>query len=320
MTKSVLLTALLLLATAGILRAAELEDANEYFLTGQYQKAIPAYEAALRTAPDKARIYYNLGVCNEKAGNLERALYYYEQAGSIEDATTQTARLEAEIKNRKVARLKEEAQNAYDAMNYGVARTKAEDILSLDPQNAWAQGLLASISADAPATNSLKQAAETSGIVASKDTSPNPDTLPGIARINTGFPLMIGAAVLALVLIAAAFVIGRASNKITVERAILALIRLLPAGMLSIKAKRNLTLLFFEDGKVINTLVESESGQIKDGSRAAENLLKTKVPFSQKGSGPWADFADLVIELYRSAESKNERGNKKSPNRDMDEA
>ncbi len=304
-----------LLLVTGALQARELDDANEYFLTGQYQKAIPAYEEALKTASERGEIYYNLGVCNEKVGNLERALYYYEQAGSIKDASTQASRLTEEIKKRKITRLKKEAQTAYEAMNYGVARSKAEEILVLDPQNTWAQGLMETIVTDVPREDTLVQSGESTVAVISKDTTQLTDTLsPGKAK-PAGFPWVAGAIVLAVILVAGAFIVGRASNKITVERAILKLIKFLPAGMLSIRTKRNLSLLFFEEGKVIKTLVETENGQTNEGERAVENLLKTKVPYSEKGSGPWDDFANLVIELYRNAEAKSERGNHKSSSR-----
>ncbi|NLI99432.1 tetratricopeptide repeat protein [bacterium] len=294
-----------LLVYASLLFADALDDANEYFLTGQYQKAIPAYEQALKTSSDKAEIYYNLAVCNEKLGNLERALNYYESAGSTRDAAAQAARLSAEIKKRKISRLKGEAQSAFDAMNYGVARSKADEIIKLDPENQWAQGLIESIT-----SQNLSPEIDTSTTVLTPETtSKTVDSRPEVGTLSTSktepaSPLLIILASLAvIVLVLGAFFLGRALKRDTAERIISSMVKLVPAGMLSLKLKKDLILLFFEEGKVIKAVVEGENGETAEGRKAVEMILRRRITYLDKGYGPWNDFANLVVELYRRAEN-----------------
>jgi len=295
-----------LLLAAVLAYAGDLEDANEYFLGGQYRKAITSYERALSSAPNKTQIYYNLGVCYEKLGNLERAVSYYRKAGGLKDAAARADRLQTQldaVKAAKVSKLKDEAQRAYEAMNYGTARSKAKEILRLDPSNSWARSLL----------KTLEEAAlpaETTAIAVPETTAaPEAETL-GVADTvsvapQPGFPsplyIVIGAAILA----AAAgifFLIGRASKGETVERAMRTLIRLLPAGMLSVRGEKKISLLFFEEGKVIKAIVEEPDGVKIGGRSVAEELLGTSCPYDDKPTGPWSRFAELMIEVYRRAQ------------------
>lgn len=305
------------LAAISLLHAGDLEDANEYFLTGQYSKAITSYERALATAENKAQIYYNLGVCHEKLGNLERALSYYRRAGNTKDAPVLAARLENQIKEGKISRLKQEAQQAYDAMNYGVARSKAKAILGLDPENSWAQSFLAALSEEsAPALESETAevapeslAAETAaaiqpGAVAAEPEASSPVPLPGLF-------IIISAAVLLAVAVAT-FFIGRATKKETAERALRTVIRLLPAGMFSVRNKNKLSLLFFEHGEVIKAVVEKEGGEKLEGLKAAEEFLGNPHPYDDKGKGPWNKFAELMIDVYHRARGEAEKPAKPS--------
>jgi tetratricopeptide (TPR) repeat protein len=300
------------LAAIGLLYAGDLEEANEYFLTGQYGKAITSYERALATAENKAQIYYNLGVCHERLGNLERALSYYRRAGNTKDAPASAARLESRIKEGKISRLKQEAQQAYDAMNYGVASNKAKAILELDPDNSWAQSFLAALSEETapalePETTGLAPeslAAETAAAiqpeaVPAEPEAPSPVPLPGLF-------IIIGAAVVLAVAVAA-FFIGRATKKQTAERALRTVIRLLPAGMFSVRGKNKLSLLFFEHGEVIKAVVEKEGGERLEGFEAAEEFLGNPPPYNDKGKGPWNKFAELMIDVYHRARGEAEK-------------
>jgi len=286
-----------------------LEDANEYFLTGQYSKAITYYGRALATASDKAQIYYNLGVCHEKVGNIDLAISNYRRAGNIKDASAAAARLEKQKNDRKIRRLKQEARQAYDAMNYGVARSKAEEILKLDSGNSWAQSFLNALDEEVIQPIEAETTALTTAVT-QIDTMTQPDTVavepqPHPQSISLLY-IIIGIGTLALTG-TAAFFIGRISmKKKTVERALLTLVRLLPAGMLSVRDKDKLSLLFFEKGKVIKAIVEEADG-IKIGGRGvAEKMLGPSCPFDDKGDGPWSRFAELILEVYHRAREEKQ--------------
>ncbi len=290
-----------------------LEDANEYFLTGQYSKAITYYGRALATASDKAQIYYNLGVCHEKVGNIDLAISNYRRAGNIKDASAAAARLEKQKNDRKIRRLKQEARQAYDAMNYGVARSKAEEILKLDSGNSWARSFLNALEEEviqpveadttalaSPGTTAVTQIdTMTQPDTAVVEPQPHPQSIPLLY-------IIIGIGTLALTG-TAAFFIGRISMKgKTVERALRTLVRLLPAGMLSVRDEDKLSLLFFEKGKVIKAIVEEADG-IKIGGRGvAEKMLGPSCPFDDKGDGPWSRFAELILEVYHRAREEKQ--------------
>lgn len=306
---AVLAVSVLILAGTAILYADALEDANEYFLMGQYRQAIDAYQRALSSAPNKAQIYYNLGVCHEKLGNLNSALDNYRRAGSIKDASTKVTQLDRQIKDRKISRLKEEAQEAYDIMNYGVALNKVEQILAIDPQDTWARSLRNRLTDEIippPDTATAEVVEESTTTTATIDTAVSEDTAavedqtePKSRGMGTLW-LIVGIAALAA-FGGGGFLLGILTRKQTVERAMRTLIRLLPAGMLSVKNKNKLSLLFFEYGEIINASVETEDGKKLEGLEAAEALLKTPLPFNDKGKGPWNRFAQLVTEIYSKA-------------------
>jgi tetratricopeptide (TPR) repeat protein len=304
---------LLFLAGTSLLYAGDLEDANEYFLTGQYSKAITSYERALASAENKAQIYYNLGVCHERLGNFESALSYYRKAGNTKDAPASAARLENQIKERKISRLKQEAKAAYDEMNYGVASSKAKAILELDPGNSWAQSFLASLGEEKkpalePETTALVSESLTKGTV----TAVQSETAGAKPEVISAMPLpilfiIIGAAVLVA---AAAFFIGRLTKRETAERALRNVIRLLPAGMFSVRNKNKLSLFFFEHGEVIKAVVEKEGGERLEGLNAAEELLGDHLPYNERGKGPWNKFAELMVDVYRRTRGEPEKPTK----------
>ncbi len=326
--KTPMFAILLLVLISSPVSAGNLEDANEYFLTGQYAKAISSYESSLSTADaaSKPQIYYNLAVCNEKIGNLERSLYYYKRAGGLKDAATQARRLKKKINGKKIARLKREAQSAYDAMNYGVAKTKAEEILKLEAGNTWALSFIESLGAEtttddslAAKTDSLQEASDTGNVhdslmqAAASDTTVTDSSTKNSSSTETGnlaragklsIPLwiLLLAALTVLLVAVLAFLIDRAGRKQDTQQSLRNLINLLPAGMLSIRTKDKLSLLFFEKGKVIKALVEESDGVKIGGRSVAEEILGPSCSYTDKGEGPWNKFADLMIDVYRRAE------------------
>ncbi|MDR2855830.1 MAG: tetratricopeptide repeat protein [Methanomicrobiales archaeon] len=55
---------------------------DEFFVKGQYEEAIAAYEVELKTADDPAPIYNNLATAYYQLGNVEQALQYFELAAN----------------------------------------------------------------------------------------------------------------------------------------------------------------------------------------------------------------------------------------------
>lgn len=296
---------MLLAILTGIARGDDLSDANEYFLSGQYQKAITSYERALDSVSDKAQTYYNLGVCHERLGNLERAISYYQRAGNVKDAPQAVVRLERQVKERKIARLRDEAQRAYDAMNYGVARGKAQEILKLDPSNTWAGSFLARLDTER-VTDTLSVPAETLSEPPPETltATPTQDTLAVSEKRLIPFGFWLAGAILAAAAGLLGFALGRLGRRDTLEKTIRALVQLLPAGMLSVRRNDKLGLLFFEKGRVIRALVEEDEGMIIEGKEVAEELAGKKCPYSDKGDGPWSRFADSLLAAYHETQEK----------------
>ncbi|MBN2379662.1 tetratricopeptide repeat protein [candidate division WOR-3 bacterium] len=309
---SVAVQLIVLLVCFSSTHADDLDDAYEFMMVGQYNKAIAPFERALATASNKADIYYNLGVCYEKTGNIEKALSNYRKAGSIRDAPSKVQQLEKEIKDRNIARLRREAQSAYDAMNYGVAQSKAEEILRLDPANSWARNLTNEIreklSLPADTLDTAEVTTPDTSLGSQTDTATQADTtrlVEGEVPVRTPMPVWLVVLIMAAVLIVGfgvGILIGKLSKKETVERALRTLLRLLPAGMVSVRKGEKLSLLFFEKGKVIKAVVEEADGVKIGGRGVAEELLGTTCEYEDKPEGPWSKFAELMIEVYRHAQ------------------
>lgn len=320
MNRLQILAAILVLAASfNTSYADDLADANEYFFDKQYSKAAAAYERALPTASNKAQVYNNLGVCYEKLGNMDKALANYRNAGNVSNAPAAVSRLEKQIKDRKIVRLKRDAQSAYDAMNYGRARSKAEEILGLDPANSWARNFINTINDELslpPATDTAGTAAPETAIIQT-DTVAQPDTATQPVSgepASKPMPLWLVITIIAAVLVAAGiggFFIGRVSKKETVKRAMYTLLRMLPAGMVSVRKDEKLSLLFFEKGKVIKAIVEEADGVKIGGRSVAEEILGTSCPYEDKPEGPWSEFAELMTDVYRHAQV--EAGKSKLP-------
>jgi|GEM_PF-6177953 len=314
MKKSVRLIIIISLLFTGVAAAADLDDAYEYFMSGQYSKAIGPFERALSSASNKADIYYNLGVCYEKTGNYDRALQNYRNAGSTRDAAAKAEQMGKKIEDRNISSLKREAQSAYDAMNFGEAQKKAQAILDINPSNSWARSFLSKIS------NQLALP-DTSDI---SDSIPEPDSIAtdtaAIVQADTAiedtlaaeekteplvFPLWLVIIISGVVLIVAlvtGFIVGKAGKKVTVEKAMQTLLRMLPAGMISVRKEEKLSLVFFERGKVIKAIVEEADGVKIGGRGVAEEILGSTCEYEEKPEGPWSEFADLMIEVYRHAQ------------------
>lgn len=69
---------------------------NEYFRKSQWDMAIKQYKRIISLDPISYHAYYNMGSAHLNKGNLEEALMYYEQAGSL-------ARGKAQVQESKKA-------------------------------------------------------------------------------------------------------------------------------------------------------------------------------------------------------------------------
>jgi tetratricopeptide (TPR) repeat protein len=56
------------------------EQANAYYTTEEYQKAVSAYEQILTSGQESARLYFNLGNAYYKTGDINNAILNYERA------------------------------------------------------------------------------------------------------------------------------------------------------------------------------------------------------------------------------------------------
>lgn len=57
-----------------------MKDANNLYQSGQYQKAIEAYESIINTNQEAPELYYNLGNAYYKTGDVPSAILNYERA------------------------------------------------------------------------------------------------------------------------------------------------------------------------------------------------------------------------------------------------
>ncbi|WP_214070717.1 tetratricopeptide repeat protein [Mucilaginibacter sp. dw_454] len=56
------------------------EKANELYSKGQYKEATETYQRILETGQESASVYFNLGNCSYKEGDIPQALLYFEKA------------------------------------------------------------------------------------------------------------------------------------------------------------------------------------------------------------------------------------------------
>jgi len=92
--KTLVLMSALLVAGAGVARAADTEIAaskdatfrrgNDAYFHGRYQESVEAYERVAALGVISADLFYNLGNAYLKAGQLGPAIYNYERALDIE--------------------------------------------------------------------------------------------------------------------------------------------------------------------------------------------------------------------------------------------
>ncbi len=76
---------LLFILISGVLSAQENSDqlweqANSYYTSAEYQKAISAYLQILNSGEESAKLYFNLGNAYYKAGDVNNAILNYERA------------------------------------------------------------------------------------------------------------------------------------------------------------------------------------------------------------------------------------------------
>ncbi len=59
-----------------------LTDGDEFFYNGQYSDALNVYRTVEKRGEGNAEMFFNMGVCYEKLGNIRRALKYYKKSGT----------------------------------------------------------------------------------------------------------------------------------------------------------------------------------------------------------------------------------------------
>ncbi|KJU84184.1 hypothetical protein MBAV_003620, partial [Candidatus Magnetobacterium bavaricum] len=59
------------------------QKASAYYAQGKYDSAIARYEGLLAAGVESGNLYYNLGNCYFKAGDIGRSILSYERAGRL---------------------------------------------------------------------------------------------------------------------------------------------------------------------------------------------------------------------------------------------
>ena len=76
-------------------RALTLHDeAKELYARGRYQEAVDKLEEAVALDPEAELLHYNLGLIEEKRGNLDRAIEHYQRCLALEDDLEERAQLQ----------------------------------------------------------------------------------------------------------------------------------------------------------------------------------------------------------------------------------
>jgi tetratricopeptide (TPR) repeat protein len=84
--------------------AAHFQHARALYSQGSYREAITELEAALALDPKATDLVFNLGVVNEKLGNIDEALKYYRRYMEMDIDAQQRARAESFIKRLEGAK------------------------------------------------------------------------------------------------------------------------------------------------------------------------------------------------------------------------
>jgi tetratricopeptide (TPR) repeat protein len=95
-------------ATSAPERALELHDeARALYADGRYRDAIDKLEEAVRLDPDAKLLYYNLGLIQEKLGELDEALGHYRKCLELEPDADERVKIAHIIKRLEGARAHE---------------------------------------------------------------------------------------------------------------------------------------------------------------------------------------------------------------------
>ncbi|HPR32608.1 MAG TPA: tetratricopeptide repeat protein, partial [Prolixibacteraceae bacterium] len=81
--KKTVIAFMFLFFSASFLKAGaldSLDQANRYYLSDDFARAIESYENLINQGYEPAALYYNLGNAHYKRGNLARAILNYERA------------------------------------------------------------------------------------------------------------------------------------------------------------------------------------------------------------------------------------------------
>lgn len=114
--------------------------ANEAYNNGNYTRAAELYKKAIKSDPDNARLYFNLGNALTKAGQVDNAIQVFEQYKSMVDDPGQMAKANYNIGNAYTKSqqwdkainyykdaLKFEADDEDAKHNYELAQMKKEE-------------------------------------------------------------------------------------------------------------------------------------------------------------------------------------------------
>jgi len=119
-----------------------LSKAGKYFFMKDYRNAITEYKLALQTTPTDGRIYYNMGACHEKLGELREAVQAYQtalkhspgltDAQNALDRLNQTTEIQADM---KASTALQNANSAVLKKDYQTAITEYKKALQASPKN-----------------------------------------------------------------------------------------------------------------------------------------------------------------------------------------
>lgn len=109
---------------------------SDYFKQGKYDEAIKQYELLLKSNPQDAAIYFNLGATYQGKKDIEQAIAKYRQAIAIDQTNKIYKKALDDALAIKVAPIIEQAIEKHKAKDYAAAIAGYQEALKIQPKNA----------------------------------------------------------------------------------------------------------------------------------------------------------------------------------------
>ncbi len=132
MKKSIIIAFILLLSSIGFAQESSQlwSQANEAYSIGEYNNALEKYLAIEAGQEESYNLYYNIGNCYYKTGEVAKAIVYYERALKLNPAGKDA------INNLEIARL--QTLDQIESVPEFILTTWVKDIRDMFSSNVWA--------------------------------------------------------------------------------------------------------------------------------------------------------------------------------------